>query len=39
VTDSSTTFSQISGELPGHLDCVRLYERYLTTFAINTGES
>lgn len=39
VTDSSTTFSQISGELPGHLDVVRLYERYLTTFAINTGGS
>ena len=39
VTDSSTTFAQIAGELPGHLDTVRLYERYLTTFAINTGAS
>jgi adenine-specific DNA-methyltransferase len=39
VTDSTTTFAQVSGELPGHVDTVRLYERYLTTFAINTGEA
>jgi adenine-specific DNA-methyltransferase len=35
VTDSITEFSSIAGELPGHLDIVRLYERYLTTFAVN----
>lgn len=35
VTDSTTEFAHIAGELPGHLDVVRLYERYLTTFAIN----
>lgn len=36
VTDSPTTFSIITSELPGHVqDTVRLYERYLTTFAVN----
>ena len=35
VTDSITQFSNIAGELPGHLDLVRLYERYLTTFTVN----
>jgi adenine-specific DNA-methyltransferase len=35
VTDSMTEFSHIAGELPGHLDVVRLYERYLATFAMN----
>jgi len=35
VTDSTTEFAHIAGELPGYLDVVRLYERYLTTFAIN----
>lgn len=35
VTDSNTTFAHIAGELPGHLDVVRLYERYLATFAAN----
>ncbi len=35
VTDSNTEYAHIAGELPGHLDVVRLYERYLTTFAIN----
>jgi adenine-specific DNA-methyltransferase len=35
VTDSITEFSHIAGELPGHLDVVRLYERYLTTFFMN----
>jgi adenine-specific DNA-methyltransferase len=34
VTDSITEFSHIAGELPGHLDVVRLYERYLSTFAV-----
>lgn len=32
VTDSPTEFTHIAGELPGHLDVVRLYEQYLTTF-------
>lgn len=35
VTDSTTEFAHIAGELPGDLDVVRLYERYLTTFAVN----
>lgn len=35
VTDSMTEFSQIAGDLPGHLDVVRLYERYLTTFTLS----
>jgi adenine-specific DNA-methyltransferase len=35
VTDSQTTFSGIASELPRTLDVVRLYENYLTTFAIN----
>lgn len=35
VTDSITEFGLVAGELPGHLDVVRLYERYLTTFAVN----
>ena len=37
VTDSQTTFAGIASELPGALDLVRLYENYLTTFAINWG--
>ena len=37
VTDSQTTFAGIASELPGSLDVVRLYENYLTTFAINRG--
>jgi adenine-specific DNA-methyltransferase len=37
VTDSQTTFAGIASELPGGLDVVRLYENYLTTFAINRG--
>ncbi len=35
VTDSITTFAQVADELPRHVQPVRLYERYLTTFAIN----
>jgi adenine-specific DNA-methyltransferase len=35
VTDSNTEFAHIAGELPAHLDVVRLYERYLTTFTVN----
>jgi adenine-specific DNA-methyltransferase len=37
VTNSQTTFAGIASELPGALDVVRLYENYLTTFAINRG--
>jgi len=37
VTDSQTTFAGTTSELPGALDVVRLYENYLTTFAINRG--
>ena len=37
VTDSQTTFSGIAAELPDSIDVVRLYENYLSTFAINRG--
>ena len=37
VTDSQTTFSGIASELPSGLDVIRLYENYLSTFAINRG--
>jgi adenine-specific DNA-methyltransferase len=37
VTDSQTTFSHIVAELPSQVEPVRLYERYLTTFAVNGG--
>jgi adenine-specific DNA-methyltransferase len=37
VTDSQTTFAGIASELRGSLDIVRLYENYLSTFAINRG--
>jgi adenine-specific DNA-methyltransferase len=37
VTDSQTTFAGVASELPGAVDVVRLYENYLTTFAINRG--
>jgi len=37
VTDSQTTFSGIASELPSEIDVVRLYENYLSTFAINRG--
>lgn len=39
VTDSQLTFAGTASELPGALDVVRLYENYLTTFAINEGLS
>ena len=39
VTDSQTTFAGIAAELPDSLDVVRLYENYLTTFAINRGQA
>jgi adenine-specific DNA-methyltransferase len=34
VTDSSSTFAGIAAELPDSMDVVRLYENYLTTFAV-----
>ena len=34
VTDSYTEFAHVAGVLPGQLDVVRLYENYLTSFAI-----
>ena len=37
VTDSQATFAGIASDLPGHLDVVRLYANYLTTFRINEG--
>ena len=37
VTDSSSVFAGVAEALPGHVDAVRLYENYLTTFAINRG--
>jgi adenine-specific DNA-methyltransferase len=37
VTDSQAIFAGIAAELPDHLDVVRLYEKYLTTFRINEG--
>ena len=35
VTDSNTAFAHVVSELPNQLDTVRLYERYLTTFAMS----
>ena len=37
VTDSQSTFSGIAAELPTGIEAVRLYESYLTTFAVNVG--
>ena len=37
VTDSSSVFAGVAEALPGHVEAVRLYENYLTTFAINRG--
>ena len=37
VTDSASVFAGVAAELPDGLDVVRLYEPYLTTFAINQG--
>lgn len=40
VTDSPTEFAHVAAEMPAHVhDKVRLYERYLTTFAINDRSS
>lgn len=37
VTDSQALFAGVAAELPEHLDVVRLYENYLTTFQIGGG--
>ena len=37
VTDSDAVFQQVAIELPDTVTPVRLYESYLTSFAINTG--
>ena len=37
VTDSSSTFAGVAELLPEGVEAVRLYENYLTTFAINQG--
>lgn len=36
VTDSPSTFAAVAGELPAGVEAVRLYENYLSTFALNT---
>lgn len=38
VTDSATTFAAVVSELPAGIEPLRLYENYLTTFAINQVE-
>jgi adenine-specific DNA-methyltransferase len=37
VTDDERGFQMICAELPSHVEPVRLYESYLTNFAINTA--
>ncbi|MCP4308599.1 MAG: site-specific DNA-methyltransferase [bacterium] len=37
VTDSPSVFASVSAELPSSVDAVRLYENYLSTYAINRG--
>ena len=37
VTDDDRGFQMVCGELPIRVEAVRLYESYLTNFAINTG--
>ena len=37
VTDDDRGFQMVCGELPARVEAVRLYESYLTNFAINTG--
>ena len=39
VTDSPSVFASVASELPSGMDVVRLYENYLSTFAINHGRS
>lgn len=37
VTNSTSVFQQVAGELPDWVDVTMLYEDYLSTFEINTG--
>ncbi|MEX1093418.1 MAG: DNA methyltransferase [Acidimicrobiia bacterium] len=37
VTDSPSVFASVTAELPSGVDVLRLYENYLSTFAINRG--
>lgn len=39
VTDSTSIFASIAGELPAGVEAVRLYENYLSTFTLNTLRS
>jgi adenine-specific DNA-methyltransferase len=39
VTDSAVVFAGVAESLPADLAVVRLYEKYLTTFAINQGRA
>ena len=39
VTDSAAVFAGVAESLPADLAVVRLYENYLTTFAINQGRA
>jgi len=39
VTDSAAVFAGVADSLPADLAVVRLYENYLTTFAINQGRA
>ena len=39
VTDDSTQFQAIAGQLPEDVESVRLYESYLRTFEINNGRA
>ena len=38
VTNSTSVFQQIVRELPTNVEPVRLYENYLSSFEINTGD-
>ena len=38
VTDSPSAFASVASELPMGVEAVRLYENYLSTFAINRGQ-
>ena len=39
VTDSAAVFAGVAESFPSDLAVVRLYENYLTTFAINQGRA
>jgi adenine-specific DNA-methyltransferase len=38
VTDDDRAYQAVCAELPAHVEPVRLYESYLTSFTINTGK-